>query len=508
MGETDNRKPATFEQIGRLRSTIKLTLESSYHELYVDMVLMEGLNRGMMDSIINLDKEYVSKVLRVHANVCYAILCLCTQMRSSLKAQLDVEKRYIIRRSVVTAHEMYKYLYGFNGKPTLWHDIESQLQLSYPEKCVEIADNAERYRNEYAQVKDGDARDVAKHYSNNPEEFYERMANVSERNESDRIVALMSFLQPIHAMLVEELRNKLGLYYLLLWREPMPKQTIEHVGIIEGEKLETFKKELLHYDGIVNGLFRQICKVREIAGQFNLDVDQMPEWAFLVRNNMVAHILYIYLDLTATLLAFTRSETFAEYQQNLAYLFLSAHEGFKKLYGFSDKARDNSFWRRSVKAELDKLGDDSLSEEVKTIEKRLDRLSQSVYLKDEEKAVVFSHIGKNKKAGEENAIRVIDYFVKPVESKDLKDLTDFLFLMNDIVRLVNKVLSLQSAERNRRLREQFNSFRQMFDKIDAVIAQNLKEAGQMEDFNENTKRFRTLIDDFEDKVIGQGSKST
>ena len=99
-----------------MKDTFKLTLESSYHELYVDMVLMEGFNQGLMDSITNLDKEYIGKVLRVHANVCYANLCLCVQMRASLKAPLNVEKQYIIRRSVVTAHEMYKYLYGFGEK--------------------------------------------------------------------------------------------------------------------------------------------------------------------------------------------------------------------------------------------------------------------------------------------------------------------------------------------------------------------------------------------------------
>ena len=502
MVKIDNRKPATLGQIERMKDTFKLTLESSYHELYVDMVLMEGFNQGLMDSITNLDKEYIGKVLRVHANVCYANLCLCVQMRASLKAPLNVEKQYIIRRSVVTAHEMYKYLYGFNGKQTLWLDIESQLRQSYPERCAEIADNADKYLNEYAQDEDGDTRDVAKHYSNNPEEFFERMSNVSERSESDRIAALMGFLQPIHTLLVEELRNKLGLHYLLLWKEPMPKQTFTAVGMIEGEKLETFKQGLLHYDKIVHGFFRQISAVKKIAGQYNWDVNQMPEWAFMVKDNMVAHILYIYLDLTATFLAFTRSDTFAEYQQNLAYLFLSAHEGFKKLYGFGEKSRDKSFWYRSVKAESVKLGDESLSEEVKAIEERLDRLSQSDYLKDEDMAVVFSHIETNKKAKKENAILVLDYFRKPVSQENLKDLSDFLFIMNDIVRLVNKVLSLQSAESNRRLQEKLDSFRQMFDKIDSMIAENVKDAEQIEGFNESTKKFRALIDDIEGKMMG------
>ena len=92
MDKTDNRKPATPEQIESIKTNLKLTIESSYHELYVDMVLLEALSQGMMDVIAILYKEYVRKVIRVHANVCYANLCLCVQLRASLKAELGVEK--------------------------------------------------------------------------------------------------------------------------------------------------------------------------------------------------------------------------------------------------------------------------------------------------------------------------------------------------------------------------------------------------------------------------------
>lgn len=507
MDMIDNRQPASPEQIESMKTNFNLTLESSYHELYVDMVLMEALNQGLMDTTANFDKEYVSKIIRVHANVCYANLCLCVQLRASLKAKLGVEKQYIIRRSLVTAHEMYKYLYGFNGKRTFWRDIEPILRHSFPERCNEIAENADIYLKEYAQDKDCDTRNVAKHFSDNPAEFFERMFPVNERSVSDRIVALMRFLQPIHSVLVDELRNKLGLNYLVLWAMPMPQQRFESVGSINSEKLEAFKQGLAHYEGIVNGLFKQIGAVKKFAGQLNWDLTKIPEWQLLVDNNMVAHLLYIYLDLTSTFLAFTRSETFAEYQQNLAYLFLSTHEGFKKLYGFSEEARDKSYWNRSVKTELAKIDDKTLIDEVNTIEERLTRLSKSEYLKDDEMAAVFSDIKTNKKTGIENAILVLDYFMRPVRHDNIKDLEVFLFVMNDIVRLVNKILALESAESSRRMHETFDHFRQMFDKIDAAIAENVKDVEQAEGFNETTRKFRALIDSLEGKAMGNGSKS-
>lgn len=500
MEERDNRRPATPEQIERMKANFKLTLESSDHELYVDMVLHEALKRGNLEGIEGLDKDYICKVLAVYANVCYVNFCLCVQMRSSLKAPLGVEKRYDVRRSVVTAHEIYKNLHGFNDAKTTWKDIEERLQGLYPEKCHEIEEAAEAYRVMYAGNMDMDTRNVAKHFSSDPEEFYNRMAEINERSVMDRFLALMRFLQPTHTLLVEELRRKLGMYYLVGISMPMPVQRFDTVHMVEGEALEVFKKGIVHYDSIVSGLFRQITAIRRFADERNMDVEQIPEWGFLVKNNMVAHILYIYIDLTTTFLAFTRSETFAEYQLNLAYLFLSAHEGFKKLYGFDERGRAKSFWSRSVKSEMEKLGNESLSNEVAQIEGRLEKLSQSEYLKDDDKAAVFSDVKTDKKSGKENAILVMDYFRTVTSADDLNDLREFLFLMNDIVRLVNKVLEVQSAETSRQLHEKFDNFRQMFDKIDAVIAENVKDAAQTEEFNEATRKFREMIDGLEKRI--------
>jgi len=135
------------------------------------------------------------------------------------------------------------------------------------------------------------------------------------------------------------------------------------------------------------------------------------------------------------------------------------------------------------------------------------RLSQSDYLRDDEMAAVFSDIKANKKAGKENAILVLSYFLRPVKRENIKVLEDFLFVMNDIVRLVNKILALESAESRQRMHETFEHFRQMFDKIDAAIAENVKDAEQAEGFNETTRKFRELIDGFEGKALGNENES-
>lgn len=166
--EEDKRKPASKEAIEGLKVNMLVTLETSYQELYKDMFLTKVLSEGDQELLKNLDRGYLEKILRLHANVCYANMCLCAQCRASLKSELDVEKRYNIRRSVVTAHEMYKYLYGFTEKQTLWQEVEQQLRAKYPSECESIAEAADTYLKRYAQEADGTLRNVAKHYSNNP----------------------------------------------------------------------------------------------------------------------------------------------------------------------------------------------------------------------------------------------------------------------------------------------------------------------------------------------------
>lgn len=175
MMEEKKYVPASEETIANLRENMLKTADSCYKEMYVDMVLSEGLNRGLYDEIENQDKAYLDSLIRVHANVAYSHLCVCVQMRASLKATLNVEKQYNIRRCIVMAHEMYKYLYGFTGRNTPWLTIEERVRAQYDNECIEIDEAAARFLERYAQNEDGTLRNVAKHYSDNPVEFFENM---------------------------------------------------------------------------------------------------------------------------------------------------------------------------------------------------------------------------------------------------------------------------------------------------------------------------------------------
>ena len=432
--EEDLRIPASKETIERLKVNMLLTLETSYQELFKDMALMKLLNGDKKELLKNLDKGYLENILRLHANVCYANLSLCAQCRASLKSKLATEKQYNIRRSVVTAHEMYKYLYGFTEKQTLWQEIEQQLRVKYPSECESIVVASDDYFKKYAQENDGTLRNVAKHYSGNPSEFFRNMETVTERSVTDRIVALMAFLQPIHNLLVKELEIGFGELYVEVMSKPMPPQKLEVVGIGKQDKVDALQEGIEHYAGIVDKLMNTMVNAEKFCKEKGVDVSESPEWNVLIENNIGLHIIFIYLDTMITFRAFTWSELFSEQRLNLAYLIVSVHEGFKKLYGFNENKRQGTFWNRAIKSVVLASGDEQLQKQMAEVEAKLDKLSKSNILNDEGMIDAFTHNGMMKGGGE-YVFNVLDYFTKPVSKEDMDDLTAFLRVMSDVMKL-------------------------------------------------------------------------
>ena len=487
-------KPASPETVNGLIQSMHLTLVSSYKELFTDLRMEEVLKQDNLHGLDAAKKEYVDNVLRVHANVCYCNMCLYVQMRASLKAKLGVEKQFNIRRSVVTLHETYKYLYGFTEKQTLWQIIEEQLRSKYPAECEEIDDAASVFLLKYAQEEDGTLRDVSKHFSDNPVEFFQNMEKVTEKSVTERIAVASAFLKPLHCVLVQELKEHLGICHETAMAFPMPGQNVDISGVNK-EKVEAIGQELERYSGIVNHLMAQLNNVQEISQRLNLDVTQNQHWKDLTENNIGLHILYIYIDTMVTFRAFIASESFAEIRQNLAYLILSAHEGFKKLYGFDESKRYTTYWDRAVKNALLNNGDEKARQDVTEIEKRLDDLSQSNLLQDEDMIVAFSHVGTIKKRKEEAPFLVLDYYRQPFSKDDMNVLTEFLNVMNQIVLSYNLVMDFGKRQIQQETDELFAGYIDKIDQLEKRLKEKTQDPVVLAKIEEMSNLMRNGLDD-------------
>lgn len=475
--DKDTRKHASKESIESLMANMKLTLDSSYKELYKDKFLMMALSKGILDNQKHFDKDYVEKILRLHANICYANMCLCSQCRASLKSKQNVEKQYNIRRSVVTAHEMYKYLYGFNGKSTLWLEVEPLLQVKYPKECKSITDAAEAYKKEYVQETDRTLRNVTKHYSNNPEEFFRNIGKVTEQNVTERICALLAFLQPIHNILVKELEIGLGNLYLLTMSMPMPEQRLDLIGGETEDKIDALQKGIEHISDIVEGVMGKVANVKKFCEESGLDFCTTPEWEMLIDNNIGLHILFIYLDALITFRTFTWSETFAEQRLNLAYMIVSMHEGYKKLYGFDENKRSYSFWNRAIINTVLESGNEQLKMHMNELEAKLDMLAKSTILNDEQMIDAFTHNGMMKN-GDEYVLSILNYFIRPIKKEEMVDLTAFIKVLKEVMEMEHAAMEIENQKSQEKSDATFQGIIDRLDEYKAISCEKAKSPKQ------------------------------
>lgn len=174
-------------------------------------------------------------------------------------------------------------------------------------------------------------------------------------------------------------------------------------------------------------------------------------------------------------------------------MILLAHEGFKKLYGFNENKKKESFWHRAVKDFLTANGDEELTAEATRIEETLDKLAGCDILKDEEMIVAYTHVGTIKKCGVESPFAVLDYFRQTITPADLNPLLDFLRVMNDIVRLYTKVMGLESEKIKAETNATLSGFLEKINFIDKMAAEHIVDAEQRAKWQEASEKMKALL---------------
>ena len=236
-------------------------------------------------------------------------------------------------------------------------------------------------------------------------------------------------------------------------------------------------------------------RAAELVGEeFNLDIENDSRWNALTENNIGLHILFVYLDLLSTLRAVLRSENDIEYRQNLAYYIMSAHEGFKKLYGFDVDKREQSFWHRSIKAVLTQEGDGSILSEVKDIEDRLESISKDSLLRDEDIVAAFTHVGYVKNLKRESSFSVLEHFMRPLDPEDSVPLTEFLYVTSDIVRLFTRILKLESSRIKRENAAKCQGYLELLGRADKMMTERVQDLDVLARWKEAAEKLRSVVE--------------
>lgn len=432
-----NNKPASQETIDHLKDSMLTTGKTLYAKIYKNMVLEDGISKGVFDKVLH-DRQKTIGEIRLDSNVALIIMELCFAFRAELTSVNAVEKRFLLKRIVMICHEGYKYLFGFTGKPTPAKAFMDSLDDSGQKKKVKgIHTAANDYFNAYGNKTYKDIRDVAKHFSYNSLEYYSCIKGLDEQTVSDMIIKFLVFAQPVHELTSGTLYKDFGQIYSTIKSYDIPKQSIKL--LVKTEQIALIEKVITKYGKDIDSIDSATVQGKTLLEKYGIDTSQEALKPFL-SDNIGQHVLYVVMDVLCAVKAFTNSKDFCEQSLHLAYVRLSIHEGFKKLYGYNDKDRISSYWSR-IKRDLSNVLHQK-KEEINKIEAQLDDLSKEDYVNSEDTAVL-THFGDIHHESIPN--KAFGLLASIATKKNLEILPKVITTFNHILPLMSALLQAQNT---------------------------------------------------------------
>jgi hypothetical protein len=450
-------KEATKETIKKLEDNMLDTGQDLYYQIIQDYMLETATQKGRLDKDVS-DKELFIKLIRFNSNLSLMIMEACSIFRAELIADNSFEKRFLLKRLIMIIHEGYKYIFGFSKKKTFGEQFLSSM-MSQNEEAVKSIEKAQnKYLQQYGNNTIKILRDVAKHYSYDSLEFYYCIKDLNERDVSDMYCSFMAFSQPLFSLSIKKLREEAGLWYLAIKLQELEVQKIR--SFIDEELLNQFNHSISKYGSIIDSINSKSINASKVLEQFDIDSNNKDLKPFL-SDNVSMHIFYTIMDVLCALKAFANSVEYYEQSLNLAYLRLSIHEGFKKLYGFNNNDRKKSFWTR-LKNDFSEVLPE-MNSEINAIEINLNRLMAYDYVTNEN-VVIFTHFGETKHQNIPYDV-VLNFFGNNKEEKNFAIILDIIRVFNSILPLVSRLMEENVRLSNERTRKDIEAWKMKFDDL-------------------------------------------
>ena len=106
-------------------------------------------------------------------------------------------------------------------------------------------------------------------------------------------------------------------------------------------------------------------------------------------------------------------------------------------------------------------------------------------------------MGFLKKQKAEAAIAVLHYFVQPIKQNDLDALSDYIYVLNEVMNVYNQVLGWESKRMQQETNANFTGFYEQIDKIDQLISSKVQDEEQLAKWKESSLRMKEMLKLFE-----------
>ena len=474
-----SQRPATPEQIAMLIDNCQKTDHVLYEEIFHDMIIESIIKKGILDNEV-INKEYAVKLLHLDSNLSLMIMSVCIIFSTELQATYEVEKMFLLKRIVMVCHEGYKYLFGFTNNETAAKRFLAIMEATNPHTVSFINEASVTYKNRYGNNLQKQIRDVGKHYSDNSFELFSIIKDLTERDVTNMVNSFMAMAQPLKALTTDKIAALTRTGYICA---KLQKIGHRHIDTFLDKKLTAqLDYSIKNQGSVIMQMGNSIFQANKLLIDSGIDTSNIELKPF-ISDNIGEHILYVLMDVLCSLKAFANAKEYQEQMLHLAYVRLSIHEGLKKLYGFTDKEHQKSYWTR-LKCDFADVAQ-PMKIEISNLERKFECLSFNTYIASDE-VVSLTHYGETKH--ENIPYKVLGLLSNVSKKEYLAVIVDVANTFNSILPLVGKLMTAKSKQISNRTENHINDW---FNKFD-----NLFQSARANATSEMQKKIDALDEDF------------
>ncbi len=354
----------------------------------------------------------------------------CIILREHIRASdstVEMERLYSIRRMLVSIYEMSKHLFGVEEKlerRALWSVMKPILQQTDAYECAVIDGEIKVFKDGFVNFDTKNSRCLFEHYAEIPKDLEMEMKRLTAEAGDVHMLRFLNIICKIAKLASKCIANDMELtqyvdLYIEVNNEPemQPSDSLTNLQRI----LMMHSVKQVGYNSIFDSFYTQVEKVSKIA------TGQSSNVARLLKDFNDLHFLctQIQRDISYAMLSITASESRIEQLMNVRYVFRHVHEGFKRIYGYTqDSQESTSYWARCIKPYICGIADEQIIEQYHEIETLLKKYSEED-VNDEGKRAVLTHIRVKPKKQDDYIPDLMDWCQSTTLISELGILTDF-----------------------------------------------------------------------------------
>ncbi len=403
-------------------------------------------------------------------------LDLSTFLRADFRSHSTPEKRCNLKYINVILIEGYNYLFGFKRqkKDALWRIFKNTAERVNDKELIidikNIDQQANDFRDIYAEKKDRGNRNLSIHYDSDPQKVYDLLLNLREDAEIKKMCAFFGILENINVLISKHILK----YYKLISSSNKNINIWERINHFDDNNNKLFNElegTITCYSNQLDSIISQCRVPKKIQEKFELNNELTKRLTPFIKSvNPCIHILFIYLDLASAVRAYLSSEFYFEKQLNLRRVHIIVYEGFKHIFGYSERDNEQSFWSRNILPILKTTTDIDQLNKLENIEKELQKLASDKGITNLDLRECVVHYRYKER---DNVIKLFHALVKlnPLIEmnkalKLLKLLPKLIEISNDSVRFIYNLEQEKIKLINNKMLEQFNHILSMAEQIE------------------------------------------